>query len=540
METSKKAEFVRKMGKKKLKLTKRKNMDLGGLLGMAGGAGGTGFSTSAGTNALQLNRAYDQSQNALTNQNNLTSTLTPQAQTAVNAQNVIAGQYANQAAGNGPNVAQNQLNQATGANVANTAAEMAGQRGAGANPALIAREAAQRGAQTQQTAAGQAATLGAEQQIAAEGAGAQLAGNQIAQTQGATNANAASAQNEQNILQGANTANNTNQAGLANTTMQGQQGLLGGALKGVGAISSLFEKGGEVHGHKKLDFVHKMAKMGLEHFHDGGEASPKPTPDDSSIISGPPQANAADVVPANVNREKMQGIMSGFRQTKSDGGIVKNYDDGGPVLAGAQSAQDSLRKSFHFAEGGLTVPQVTYNAPQNPFIPSQVAQGGFSSGPNAGADALAHAFDSNPKKEKNPMSGAKPMDTMAGETMPDPNMQNAAQGGEMHPKFQGPNQNMFANYFMASGGEVPAMVSPGEIRLTKEQVERVVHNDEDPAKIGYKYGGKAKVKGDSKKNDIIPETLQEGDVIIDREHMGSPEKRKLFVHKAIAKKRAKR
>lgn len=447
METSKKAEFVRKMGKKKLKLTKRKNMDLGGLLGMAGGAGGTGFSTNAGTNALQLNKAYDQSQNALTNQANLTNTLTPQAQTAVDSQNVLSKQFANQAAGNGPNVAQNQLNQATGANVANQASLMAGQRGAGANPALIAREAAMQGANTQQQAAGQAATLGAQQQIAAEGAGAQLAGNQIAQTAGATNANAASEQNEQNILQGANSANNTNQTQLANTTLTGQQGVLGGIASGIGGALGL-AKGGEVPTHG-LEFVHKMTKMGLEHhgkvmMADGG-TTPTPTPAPERSHFGDPQA-AADVIPANVDQSKMQGVMSGFRQTKSEGG---------PVLSGAQTAQDSMRQAFHFSEGGSI-------------------------------------------------------------------------------------QDHFANYFMSEGGEVPAMVSPGEIRLTKDQVEKVVNNNEDPAKIGYKYGGKAKVSGDSVKNDVIPETLHEGDVIVDRDHMKSPEKRKLFVRKSIAKKRAKR
>lgn len=97
-------------------------------------------------------------------------------------QNVLAGQqgtadmYRNLAQGTGPNPAQAALNQSTGQNVANQAALMAGQRGAGANVGLLARQAAQQGANTQQQAVGQAATLQANQQIAGmQGLGAQQA-----------------------------------------------------------------------------------------------------------------------------------------------------------------------------------------------------------------------------------------------------------------------------------------------------------------------------------------------------------------------------
>lgn len=77
-----------------------------------------------------------------------------------------ANMYGDIAAGRGPNPAQAALNQSTGQNVANQAALMAGQRGAGANVGLLARQAAQQGAATQQQAVGQSATLQANQQIA--------------------------------------------------------------------------------------------------------------------------------------------------------------------------------------------------------------------------------------------------------------------------------------------------------------------------------------------------------------------------------------
>ncbi len=536
MDISKKAAFVKKMGKKKLKLTKREHFDGGGiagLLGMGGGAGGTGFNTPSGTTAEQINNAYKNNQVALGQTQDVANVLAPQLNTAIDSQNVIANQYANQANGNGPNVAKNVLNQATGANVDTQAALMSGQRGAGANPALIAREAAQQGAKIQQQAAGQAATMQAQQQIAAEQAGAQLAGNQVAQTQGAINSNVQAHQGEQNILQNANTANNNIQGQLANTTMQGQQGLMGGVLNAAGGISGLFAEGGEVHGPKKLDFIHKMAKMGMEHFHDGGDVAAKPTPS-RSFFGGSEESKAATPPPQ------------------------------APVLSGAQSFQDSFRKSTHgYADGGaIDVPAVNvYQAPQMPFAPVQSMEGGFTPGANSGAEALGNVGKHERKKKEDTskmgttsdstdpnITGANNslvtsgqatlMAPTLGDMQPASNMSFAAHGGEMHPKFRGPHKSAIANYLFNKGGPVKAMVSPGEVYLNPEQVHQVIHGDEDPVKIGMRFKGKAKVKGDSRKNDFIPADLEEGGVVIDRENMGTAEKRKLFVHRAIAKKKA--
>ncbi len=114
-------------------------------------------------------------------------------------------------------------------------------------------------------------------------------------------------------------------------------------------------------------------------------------------------------------------------------------------------------------------------------------------------------------------------------------VQMASRGGNV---CHGPHKSHVANY-LASGGRVPAMVSPGEIYLTPQQVARVVQEGVDPARIGEKFKGHAKVKGDSLKNDTIPRNLEEGGVVIDRKNMGTREKRELFVHRAIARKKAR-
>lgn len=223
---------------------------VGGLLGMAGGAGGTGFSTTPGTNGQQINQAYTDNQNASLQQRNLLDAI--QNQQGLQNQSNVYNQLQGVVSGQGPNPAQAMLNQATGANVANQAALMAGQRGASANPGLMARQAAQQGANLQQQAAGQGATMQANQSLNALGQAGNMANTQAANQIGQTNANIQSAQNEQNILQGANSNQNQIQGQLANTSLGNQMGVIGGLGNALGAAtklgSSLFADGGSVGG----------------------------------------------------------------------------------------------------------------------------------------------------------------------------------------------------------------------------------------------------------------------------------------------------
>jgi hypothetical protein len=116
-----------------------------------------------------------------------------QANTGLNS---LAQMLQQQAQGGGPNLANQNLQNFTGQNVANQASLMAGQRGASANPALIARQAAMQGAGIQQQAAGQAASNVLAQQLAAQqqlggvyGTQGSLANQNYATTQGGVNTN---------------------------------------------------------------------------------------------------------------------------------------------------------------------------------------------------------------------------------------------------------------------------------------------------------------------------------------------------------------
>jgi len=208
-----------------------------GMLGLNGGAGGTGFSTNPGVSGQQINDTYGNVQHTAADQAALLNAL--QNQNGIANQNQVYNQTQGIINGTGPNPAQAMLNQTTGQNVANQAALMAGQRGASANPGLIARQAAQQGANIQQQAAGQAATLQAQQSLNAIGQASGLA-NQMASNQiGQTNQNNASQQALYGQMLGTNSANNQIQGQLANTQMGFLPGIVGGALNAAGGVGGL-------------------------------------------------------------------------------------------------------------------------------------------------------------------------------------------------------------------------------------------------------------------------------------------------------------
>ncbi len=264
---------------------------LNGFLGLNNNFQPSAANIQQGTNATQLNNAYQgvqggiQGQQAFANQAAAQNGFGNQSNVFAQQQ-ALSNQLQQQANGQGPNVALNQLNQATGQNVQNQAALMASQRGAGANPALIARQAAMQGASTQQNAAGQAATLQAQQQIAAQAALANqqaqmqgVAANQIGtQGQGVTNVSQ-SQQNAQGILQGANASannaavsqqNNINsvnaQTAAANQAAAGKT--MGGIFSGLSAIAGVpMAQGGLI---EMSDHLHEAAKLYHPHLYAGG------------------------------------------------------------------------------------------------------------------------------------------------------------------------------------------------------------------------------------------------------------------------------
>lgn len=333
-----------------------------GFLGLNNQFQASGAPIQQGTNVGQINQAYTGAQNALGMQGQFANQAAGQGgfgnQSQVfGQQQALANQLQQQAMGQGPNPAQAALAQATGQNTANQAALMASARGASVNPGLIARQAAQQGAATQQQSVGQAATLQAQQQLAAQAALANqqaqmqgVAANQIAaQGQGATNYGLAQ-QGEQGIVQNANTAANNANVGMQGNinnvnaqTAASNQNMAGNVFSGIGklvsnipVIGSLFKaEGGEI------ESPHYPSAM----FAEGG-ITEEPLPQNPSgpqsfagqWLSGAPVSTQGPSMPSTATNPQFQK-MGLFDGGKGQGGAdVSNLASLLPLAKGGQLA----------------------------------------------------------------------------------------------------------------------------------------------------------------------------------------------------------
>lgn len=227
-----------------------------GLIGGGGGAAGTSFAAPGQANLMQtvqsgaLSQAAQGTQDAMGSQQALLQAL--QQQNGIQNQSNSYNQLQGIANGTGPNPAQTQYNQNINSLAQQQAGAIASQKGI--SPALQARMISQQGSAAMQNAAGQSATNMANQQLGAINSAAGIAGQQASNQIGQTNANTSAQQaNQQNLLNAAGQYNNalvggqssvnSANAGLSQTQMQGQQGLIGGVMNGVGSI---FADGGQV------------------------------------------------------------------------------------------------------------------------------------------------------------------------------------------------------------------------------------------------------------------------------------------------------
>jgi hypothetical protein len=210
---------------------------------------------------------------ALTAQNNYQAAAPTNTTTVGNQQAGLATQLQNEAAGNGPNPAQQQYVQ-NAQQIAGSQAALNAQNRA-LNPGLAARLSSQAGTQTTQQAAGNAAAQQGQQQIAAQGQLANLTGQEQ------TGAEQAAAINSQ-VAQ-----NNTN------SVNQQQQSILGGLISNIPIIGSLFAKGGDVSKRRPLlEFGGGDISYPVQPMADGGTINVPGSPSFSNAsITGTSQPN---------------------------------------------------------------------------------------------------------------------------------------------------------------------------------------------------------------------------------------------------------
>lgn len=328
----------------------------------------------AGTNPDQLNSSYANVQGALSQSEGLSNALVPAANQGINSQNVLTQQLSGETVGQGPNPAQAALNLNTGQNIQQQAALAAGVRGAGSNAGLIAQHAANTGAAVQQQAVGQEALNQQQQQLNAQNQLATLAQNQIGQGTNAIQLANQTQQNEQNILQGANTAANTqavsSQENLNTTNAQittgnaqaaGQAASgIGGAAAGLGAALLFLSKGGEVPSH-----IQQMQDLYHPHLAPGGMVWQNSVPATANIDAGAPPAPQTQGNYGNFGQSFNQGLTAGlgFKSNGSNGadsGTNPTGVGGSYGLGGQQMSNDLGQIASPYGNAtsdSLTMPQ---------------------------------------------------------------------------------------------------------------------------------------------------------------------------------------
>lgn len=553
-------------------------------------AAGTNIINPVGVNDIPA--AQGNVNTALTQQQAFTQAL--QAQNGVGNQSNVFNQLGGIANGTGPNPAAAALAQSTSANTANQAALMASQRGAGANTGLIARQAAQQGGANQQQSAGQAATMQANQSLNALNLQGGIAGQQVSNQAGATqNLNVSSQNEQQNLLNAIAAQNNANvamqsnqnssnagvaqqvarnQANLASSLSGGvaNSGILGALAGGVGAaangIGSALGLGSSPddpnYGTSEGEGAADDTTYGID---------PSTGAQEGAGTFGP----AADVV-EELNKG---GKVPAKKKAYADGGDVSDEqygssDESGNAPTSAnqtqQAASNSMpaQQSFMPSQAEPTVTNEVSTGPKSsvgkfltnpsPTALTASASPDFSSGVqdssagNLGKGISAGMINSAVRGPTNYGSGdwedtAEGIgDTIIGAV--------AAAGSGMAPAFaatsaanaasnsqSGPSgDSNLAKGGTAKGhksGKVPAMVSPGEMYLPPKKAQAVAAKKAPPM-IGEMIPGKAKVKGDSLKNDTVPKTLETGGVVIPRSIMNHPDAAKkaaAFVAAHLAK-----
>lgn len=414
-------------------------------------------------------------------------------------QQQLADQYGQQAMGHGPNPAQAALNQNTGNNVAAQNALMAGQRGAGANAGMMARQAGQAGAGVRQSAIAQAATLQAQQSLAAQQQQAALFGQMGAQNIAEQQANtqmfsaATGAQNAQNAgqiqnygqMQGINSTIAQNNANAVNQTT-------GGILGGAASIASMFSDE-----NVKKDI--KPAGGKIKEFLDNAGAHEYSY--DSSVQGKPGAAPGRHIGPMAQELEKSELGQQMVTNTPQ-GKMVDFQHSMGTMVA----SLSELNKRLEALEGGGKKMAQGGEVEQQPD-----AGAGFKSNATSGAMPYAPPGLASVPMGEGVAGGIPSISKMMGGQMGAGGVA-MAEGGPV--SFAGRHLNGYAH-----GGQVNAMVSPEEIYLNPREAREVAGNQDKAKRIlphAKHIPGKAKVKGNSYSNDTVPAKLEEGGVVIPR------------------------
>lgn len=227
---------------------------------------------------------------------------------------------------------------------------------------------------------------------------------------------------------------------------------------------------------------------------------------------GQQQAGLAQSNQNALQNQALQGNLLTEQNRVNAGTANSNAQQSGKVAGGILGG---VGAALGLAEGGM-VPQAMAGAR------GAYADGGEVSPKSSFGQRLGAGL----KVFGNDIAGIE-TPTTAAPTAKTPTLQKAAQASDYKfnlPQTAAPSlgvNTQFPTPQFAQGGRVPAMVSPGEKYLPPSEVKKVAEGKKSAIDAGEKIPGKAKVKGDSLKNDIVPKTLEAGGIVIPKSIMES-------------------
>jgi hypothetical protein len=229
-------------------------------------------------------------------------------------------------------------------------------------------------------------------------------------------------------------------------------------------------------------------------------------------IANAGQMNQANAAIAAGNQKGQQNLLGGIASGigsifgLAEGGMVPHYADGGDVSESADGPMSSFGRALMggtndnpYATLGSGIGSALNSGIKSLFAPNQ--------------NSIANQAMQNTRNQSQLLGGNPVPSPSLGVTpqAPNPNAPNLG-GSDLQFSNQGPS--LMAG--MARGGKVPAMVSPGEKYIPPSGVEKVAQGKESAIHAGRTIQGKAKVPGDSLKNDTVPKTLEEGGIVLPR------------------------
>lgn len=485
------------------------------------------------TKALAPQSGFKAAGAALTPNQNYTGAINDtlgNAQKNYDAQTANIGDLRAMASGQGPSVAQGMLHQATNENIKGVASAVGSNRSL--SPAQAARIAIEGGATANNNAAGQAATMRAQEMLGAKSLLSSALSSQGGQNLGVLGQVAGAQQGQQSLaLQNALGTQQIN-AGTAasNAGLQlGQQQLAAGvgagnAANNAGMVGGLLNgAGAAVSDERAKTDIHRLDSEAL------------PGVKEATFRYKGSQTPHRGVIAQDVEKKypDMVGRAGGYKTVPAR---LMKYAEGGEVPLDPIHAY--LDDVHGFSGGGkapfsfddeLSMPSSRVQVPgerSEPMFASDAASlastPSFETGMRGMEEPMTPSFESG-------LEGAEtPMGPPAGEGWGGPSRKQVGEGlkGLGSSMMGGKGTDAMRDIMgmrlagtgsiYAEGGRVDALVSPDEVVVPPDKADSPAAAAAMVAKGKGKVPGKAKVKGDSPKNDTVRAKLAVGSVVIPR------------------------